>query len=117
MPACATVVGDTLIFGIADEESTLLTQSVSISKKKDKKEARDGCGIVKSVAYYNEMAEISIDGIGASSNTVIGSLLTLAATSTIGITGNVYLEEVSEEFSNEEFSKISIKATAYSGIT
>tara|TARA_R110002153_G_scaffold84197_2_gene211028 strand:+ start:17459 stop:17863 length:405 start_codon:yes stop_codon:yes gene_type:complete len=124
--ACATVVGvDTLVFGISTDETSFLTQSVSFSKKKDKKEARDGCGSVVSVAYYNEVTEISIDGIGSGASLeaigVSAVSLSLPA-STIGESGSelangtVFIEEVSEEFSNEEFSKISIKAIAYSGI-
>ncbi len=111
---CGTVVGQSLDFGVNEDEASLVTQSVSVTQKADKKEARDKCGIVVAVAYYNDMTDISIEGLGTSALTV-GSALSLVHTYTLA--GNVYIDEVSEEHANEEFVKASIKATAYSGIT
>jgi hypothetical protein len=114
----ATVVGDSLSFGIAAEESSLTTQSVSVTNKADKKEARDKQGIIVAVAYYNKTTEISIDGLGtfADSSTNIGTALTVSGTFDSAST-LYYLDEVSLEQANEEFYKSSLKATAYEGIT
>lgn len=113
--ACGTVVGDdTLEFGIANDEAGLVTQSVSVTNKTDKKEARDKCGIIVAVSYYNPTSEIQIEGLGTASNT-IGSLLSLAGTY-LTLAGLAYVDEVTVEKANEEFVKSTIKATAYGGI-
>jgi predicted alternative tryptophan synthase beta-subunit len=112
--ACGTVVGDSLEFGISHDEASLVTQSVSVTNKSDKKEARDKCGIVVSVAYYNKTSEISIEGLGTSA-AEIGDALSLAG-SYIDLAGATFVEEVSVEKGNEDFVKSSIKAMSYEGI-
>lgn len=118
--ACGTVVGQALEFGISDDEASLTTQSVSMTNKTDKKEARDKCGVVVSVAYYNPTSEISIEGLGTAS-TSPGATLSLAGTYLTPGGGSaaatIYVDEVTVEKENEEFVKSSIRATAYSGIT
>lgn len=111
---CGTVVGNGLEFGIAEDEASLVTQSVSVTNKMDKKEARDKCGIVVSVAYYNPTSEVQIEGLGSAANNV-GSALSLSGTY-IGLAGATFVDEVSIEKANEEFTKSSIRATSYSGI-
>ena len=111
---CGTVVGTALEFGVAEDEASLVTQSVSVTNKTDKKEARDKCGIVVSVAYYNPMSEISIEGLGTAANS-IGSALTLTGTY-LTLAGSTFVDEVSLEKANEEFVKSTIKATSYGGI-
>lgn len=113
----ATVVGASLTFGIAAEESSLTTQSVSVTNKADKKEARDKQGYVVAVAYYNKTSEISIEGLGTftGASTNIGTTLTISGTFDTAST-TVYLDEVTIERANEEFVKSSLKATAYEGI-
>jgi len=110
---CGTVVGDQLEFGIAEDEASLVTQSVSVTNKCDKKEVRDKCGIITSVAYYNEMSDITIEGYGQTTLTC-GSLLALA--NTIPVAGAVYVDEVTIDLDNEDYVKTTIRATAYSGI-
>jgi len=116
---CATVVGTPdLEFGIIEEEAGLLTQSVSVTHKQDKKEARDGCGVIKALAFYNKTSEVSIDGLGTIEDTYeVGTLLSLAGTFGIDLAGACYIDEVSVEKSNEDWVKSTIKATAYEGIT
>lgn len=112
---CGTVVGnDDLEFGIDADEASLVTQSVSVTNKKDKKEARDKCGIVVAVAYYNPTSEIQIEGLGTASNTA-GSALSLAGTY-LPLAGATFVDEVTLEKANEEFVKSTIKATSYGGI-
>jgi hypothetical protein len=113
---CGTVVQDgSLEFGISDDEASLVTQSVSVTNKTDKKEARDKCGIVVAVAYYNPTSEVQIEGLGSASATV-GSSLSLTGTY-LGLAGATYVDEVSIEKANEEFVKSTIRATSYGGIT
>lgn len=111
----ATVVGEALEFGVSDDEASLVTQSASVTKKSDKKEARDKCGEVISVAYYNKTADISIEGLGTSAATV-GAALTLAGDFGLGA-GLIFIDEITIDKANEEYVKSSIKATHYSGIT
>lgn len=113
--ACGTVVGQALEFGIASDEASLVTQSVGVTRKTDKKEARDKCGIIVSAAFYNPMADVSIEGLG-SSEAACGSELTLAGDFGLG-SGKTYIDEVAISKANEDFVKSSIKATYYSGIT
>lgn len=108
------VVGDALAFGVAADESSLVTQKVSIVRKSDKKEARDKSGVVVAVSYYNHTNEISIEGLGTSATTV-GAALSLAGTFTL--VGDSFVDEVTIEQGNEDFAKCSIKGTAYSGIS
>ena len=111
---CGTIVGEQLEFGIELEEASLVTQSVSVTNKMDKKEARNSCGSIVSVAYYNPTSEIQIEGLGTATNRV-GSALSLAGTY-LTLAGETFVDEVSVEKANEEFVKSSIKATSYSGV-
>lgn len=113
--ACGTVVGTALEFGVSNDEASLTTQSVSVNRKIDKTEARDKCGIIVSVAYYNETADISIEGLGTTAAT-LGAALSLSGTFGLG-SGLIYIDEATVDKANEEFVKSSIKATYYSGIT
>lgn len=116
---CATVVGiPDLEFGIIADEAGLLTQSASVSHKQDKKEARNGCGVVKALAFYNKTSEVSIEGFGTiDAQYDVGTLLTLAGEWGIALAGACYIDEVSVEKTNEDWVKSTIKATAYEGIT
>ena len=112
---CGTIVGQELEFGIELDEASLVTQSVSVTNKMDKKEARNNCGDIVAVAYYNPTSEIQIEGLGTATDTV-GSALSLAGTY-LTLAGDTFVDEVSVEKANEEFVKSSIKATSYGGIS
>lgn len=109
----AQVVGEALEFGVPADEASLVTQSVSKTSKVDKKEVRDRQGKVVAVAFYNKMDEISIEGVGTYGSAP-GTSLSLSGVTAVGA---VYVEEVAEEYQNEEFVKTSIKATAWEGIS
>lgn len=113
--ACGTVVGSPLEFGIAVDEASLQTTSVRVTKRADKAEARDKCGIVTSVAYYNKTEEIEIEGFGNSA-LAVAAALTLAGSFNSG-TGLIYIDEVAVEKTNENYVTSTIRATRYSGIT
>jgi hypothetical protein len=111
--ACATPVGDNLAFGIAADEASLVTQSVEVTHGSDKKEARDKCGNVIAVAYYNGRADINISGLGQSAE-LPGAILALAGS--FGAVGTVCIDEVSIRKNNEGFVETQIKATGYKHI-
>lgn len=113
---CGTVLPgtSTLEFGVVDNEAGLTTQSVTFTARSDKKEARDGCGIIVAVAYYNPTYEVQIEVLGIYDNAA-GTALSISGTY-LTVTGNLYVDEVTVSKANEEFVKTSIKATGYSGI-
>ncbi len=112
--ACGRVVGQDLEFGISDEEASLVTQSVSVTNKTEKKEARDKCGIIVAICYYNLSSEVTIEGLGVT-EALIGDSLSLAGTYQ-GLAGATFIEEITIEKKNEEFTKSTIKAMSYSGV-
>lgn len=118
MPACATPVGEDLPFGIEEDEASLITQSLKVTHKRDKKEVRDKCGNVISVAHYNRMADIEIQGVRKAEFSLdVGDDLELSNTINPAVVGKMIIDEISTEMSNEDFVKTSIKATAYELIT
>lgn len=111
--ACGTVVGDALEFGICEDEASLVTQSVSVTNSCDKAEVRDKCGIIVSVAYYNEMSDITIEGVGTA---VLACGAALSLANDITVAGATYIDEVTLDYANQDFVKSTIRATSYSGI-
>tara|TARA_R110000772_G_scaffold20371_2_gene56469 strand:- start:456 stop:797 length:342 start_codon:yes stop_codon:yes gene_type:complete len=111
---CGTVRGSALTFGLDNDEASLTTQSISVTNKSDKKEARDKCGIVVSVAYYNFTTEISLEGLGTSIATGVGAAISLAGS--YAEAGTTYIDEITIDHANEEFRKVSVKMTSYAGI-
>lgn len=110
------VVGESLVFGIVADEASLVTQSVSVTNRSDKKEARDKSGVVIAVSYYNETSDITIEGLGKAVNT-IGASLSLTNTGAGTLAGDAFVDEVTIDLANEEFVKSSIRGTAYEGIS
>lgn len=108
--ACSGVVGSALAFGVPNAEASLTTQSVSITKKIDKKEGKNECGVTVSVAYYNQTTEVTVEGLGISSAT-LGATLSITTGS-----NTIYVEEVTIAYGNEEFTKSTVKGTRYHGI-
>ena len=105
----ANVVGDALDFAIASDEASLTTQSVSVTQKSDKKEARNKDGDVVAVAFYNNMTEVRVEGLGQAGQS-IGGTISLANGTAVG---TLYVEEVTIDFKNDDFVKSSVKATAW----
>jgi hypothetical protein len=103
------------IFGVSG--TNVLVQSKSISTKIDKKDARDQDGNVIGYAYYGVMAEHSIDILGvaqADTDTVASA----TAPSSLGIVaavagGAFVIDEVTVDYSNEDFVKVSAKVSEY----
>jgi len=111
---CGTVRGSALTFGIDTAEASLTTQSMSATNKSDKKEARDNCGIVVAVAYYNLTTEITLEGLGTGISTAVGESITLSGS--YDEAGTTFVDEITVDWANEEFAKVSVKMTSYAGI-
>lgn len=108
----ATIVGTPgCDFGMAGNSAGLsVTTSVSVTTKRDKKELRGNDGNLIAVAYFNETADISVEGYGETSAT-IGSAVQLGVQ--FDLPSTVVIEEIGYTATNEDFVKSSIKATGY----
>lgn len=95
----------------------MITQSLKVTHKRDKKELRNSCGDVVSVAYYNRMSEIEIEGVLRAGFTYdVGDNFTLANAVNPNVVGKIMIDEITTDMSNEEFVKTSMKCTAYEKI-
>ena len=113
MPACSTPSGGTsAAFGIPEEETGVIAQSVKVTKKRDKKEIRGCNGAVLGVAYYNDYAEVEIEGVATGALTMDAMDLKNGE-----VVGKLIVTEISTDMSNEDFVKTTIKGTAYKLIT
>lgn len=104
----------TLPFGVQADHVSLTSQRISVSNKSDKKMARDKGGNVIAVAFYNESQDINIEVLGVSDEG-IGSVITLTDPP-VAMVGAVMVDEVTVDEGNEDFTKSSLRATAFSGI-
>lgn len=103
------------VFGVSG--SNTLVQSKTISTKIDKKDGRDQDGNVIAYAYYGKMAEHSIEILGvaeADTDTVASA----SAPSSLGIVaqlsgGAFVIDEVTVDYSNEDFVRVSAKVSEY----
>ncbi len=120
MPATtpASIQGNQSPFGIAFDEAGIVTQSIKVTNKRDKKELRDNCGDVVSVAHYNKMSEIEVTGVITSEfDKEIGDIVGFVNVLKPEVASEqIVIDEISVDMSNEDFPKITLKATAYEGI-
>jgi hypothetical protein len=107
-----------LSFGITSDESGLVIQKMTVTRKGDKKEIRGKDGeFVAVAAGYGKKGDISINGYkrstGITSN--IGAALTVANTiAGNGLTGTlIIMDEITDDLGNEDFAQISVKGSAY----
>ena len=127
--ACSVTVVSELFgdddWGIADDEGGFKAMtSVSKTERQDKAEAKNSLGCIVGLAFYIKSTEVSIEGIGTPKHGEDGSGNSMAAGDVIELesvpsaTGNYYIiDEVSIEFSNEDWQKGTVKATAYENIS
>ena len=107
-----------VIFG-ATAETGIILSSFSRSVQSSKSELMDEDGDIVAVSYYGRTATISIAGAINGSTGVataaVGSLLTLANTTTeFGVTGGkIVVDSVSSEQGSDAFKTLTIEATQY----
>lgn len=110
--AIVQIGNQSIKFGISNEEGGLTaTTSVQMSRKREKKEARNKDGEIVTVVFLNPMTELTVEGYGDAGD--LGAALSI---STFQFTGTAYIEEVTNSASNEDFVKTTIKAVAYDNI-
>ena len=88
--------------------------SVSLTERVEKAEGKNSRGCVVAIAYYNKSSEVTIEGIGSNKKEA-GSSITVDSVSPDN--ANLYVDESTIEYSNEDWVKTTIKATGYENIT
>lgn len=107
--------GDELTWGVPKDEMSLVTQTVTFTQKSDKKEVRDHEGEIRTVTYYNQSADVTIEGYGdASAN--VATRMTMQNTFQSAMSGALLIDQCQVSLSNEDHIKSSITAVLYPNI-
>ena len=105
-------IGQGVAFGIASDVGGLITTSVQVTRKREKKEARNREGEIISVVFLNPMSEITVEGYGDE-----GELGGTLSAGMFDFGGTAHIEEITKAATNEDFVKTTIKAVAYDNIS
>lgn len=107
--------GNELTWGVPRDEMSLVTQTVTFTQKSDKKEVRDHEGEIRTVTYYNQSADVTIEGYGdASAN--VATRMTMQNTFQSAMSGALLIDQCQVSLSNEDHIKSSITAVLYPNI-
>lgn len=107
--------GDELTWGVPKDEMSLITQTVTFTQKSDKKEVRDHEGEIRTVTYYNQSADVTIEGYGDASASV-ATRMTMQNTFQSAMSGALLIDQCQVSLSNEDHIKSSITAVLYPNI-
>lgn len=107
--------GDELTWGVPKDEMSLVTQTVTFTQKSDKKEVRDHQGEIRTVTYYNQSADVTIEGYGDASASV-ATRMTMQNTFQSAMSGALLIDQCQVSLSNEDHIKSSITAVLYPNI-
>lgn len=107
--------GDELTWGVPRDEMSLVTQTVTFTQKSDKKEVRDHEGEIRTVTYYNQSADVTIEGYGDASASV-ATRMTMQNTFQSAMSGALLIDQCQVSLSNEDHIKSSITAVLYPNI-
>ena len=107
--------GDRLTWGVPKDEMSLVTQTVTFTQKSDKKEVRDHEGEIRTVTYYNQSADVTIEGYGDASASV-ATRMTMQNTFQSAMSGALLIDQCQVSLSNEDHIKSSITAVLYPNI-
>lgn len=107
--------GDELTWGVPRDEMSLVTQTVTFTQKSDKKEVRDHEGEIRTVTYYNQSADLTIEGYGDASASV-ATRMTMQNTFQSAMSGALLIDQCQVSLSNEDHIKSSITAVLYPNI-
>lgn len=107
--------GDELTWGVPRDEMSLVTQTVTFTQKSDKKEVRDHEGEIRTVTYYNQSADVTIEGFGDASASV-ATRMTMQNTFQSAMSGALLIDQCQVSLSNEDHIKSSITAVLYPNI-
>lgn len=107
--------GDELTWGVPKDEMSLVTQTVTFTQKSDKKEVRDHEGEIRTVTYYNQSADVTIEGYGDASASV-ATRMTMQNTFQSAMSGALLIDQCQVSLSNEDHIKSSVTAVLYPNI-
>lgn len=107
--------GDELTWGVPKDEMSLVTQTVTFTQKSDKKEVRDHEGEIRTVTYYNQSADVTIEGYGDASARV-ATRMTMQNTFQSAMSGALLIDQCQVSLSNEDHIKSSVTAVLYPNI-
>lgn len=107
--------GNELTWGVPRDEMSLVTQTVTFTQKSDKKEVRDHEGEIRTVTYYNQSADVTIEGYGDASASV-ATRMTMQNTFQSAMSGALLIDQCQVSLSNEDHIKSSITAVLYPNI-
>lgn len=107
--------GAELTWGVPRDEMSLVTQTVTFTQKSDKKEVRDHEGEIRTVTYYNQSADVTIEGYGDASASV-ATRMTMQNTFQSAMSGALLVDQCQVSLSNEDHIKSSITAVLYPNI-
>ena len=107
--------GGELTWGVPKDEMSLVTQTVTFTQKSDKKEVRDHEGEIRTVTYYNQSADVTIEGYGDASARV-ATRMTMQNTFQSAMSGALLIDQCQVSLSNEDHIKSSITAVLYPNI-
>lgn len=107
--------GNELTWGVPKDEMSLVTQTVTFTQKSDKKEVRDHEGEIRTVTYYNQSADVTIEGYGDASASV-ATRMTMQNTFQSAMSGALLIDQCQVSLSNEDHIKSSITAVLYPNI-
>ena len=118
MPA-AIIKGTTTSFGIASAVNTMVATNLSANASSSKVEAKNISGGVAAVAFTGKKNEYNLEGYVTATNSVTqgGTFTPTNLANFCGLTGGVFVEEVTLTKSSEDFAKIKYKVVQRDGIT
>lgn len=118
MPA-AVIKGTSTSFGIASAVSTMIATNLSVAFSSNKVEAKNISGGVAAVAFTGKKNEYNLEGYVTATNSVTqgGTFTPTNLANFGGLTGGVFVEEVTLTKSSEDFAKIKYKVVQRDGIT
>lgn len=112
------------VWGIAEEETGFIIESVTHEFTQDQKTVKDRTGNDTGVTYYNEKVKVSLKGKIPKTSAFSGNL---AAALTLGndvdaylnatIGGLILIDGITIDLANEEYKGISLNATMWPCIT
>lgn len=121
----AITQGTTCLYGVAGVVSHLYVQTYSVSSAFNVAEmVMDENGITKTWRGDDRKSELSLEGVCKSTDIPflgVPITFTVNAKSAYGVTGTTsyvgWITKIDEKGGNKEFTKVSITAEAYEGIT
>ncbi len=106
-----TTKANSVAFGVATKISSLILESCDHGKTTGKTTLPDEDGAIVAVGFFGQTESCAASG--ACNGTFAGTLGGVLAFAAGALTGDFYLEELSEKQAQGEFKKFSLSATRY----